>query len=372
VQRVLILGGYGAFGGLAAERLAQVAGIEVIVAGRSAARAQAYAARLASRAKARASGVGLDARDVGGSTLRAIRPAVLINATGHYQTQDYRVARAAIEAGAHYLDLADARPFATGIAALDTQARRADVLVVSGASSVPAVSGAVLDAYASRLGCVGAMETVIAPANSFDPGIGTTRSILGNLGKPLEMPLKAPGKAAGGRFYGWQGMARRRLPGLGGRWVSLCEAPDPDLLPARQPGLGDVKVYAALEVGAFHLGLWALSWLVRAGFIRNPERLAPPLLGLKRRLGFLGSDRGGMTVTLSGHDAGGRAKRLTWHLIAGSGHGPYIPATPSVLLAKRLLRGTLTSRGAMPCVGLFTLDEFLAEVADLDVVAGAA
>jgi saccharopine dehydrogenase-like NADP-dependent oxidoreductase len=111
LQRVLILGGYGAFGGLAAERLARVPGIEVIVAGRSAASAQAFAARLAPQAMARVCGVGLDARDVGGLTLGDLRPAVLINATGPYQTQDYRVARAAIDAGVHYLDLADARPF---------------------------------------------------------------------------------------------------------------------------------------------------------------------------------------------------------------------------------------------------------------------
>ena len=42
------------------------------------------------------------------------------------------------------------------------------------------------------------------------------------------------------------------------------------------------------------------------------------------------------------------------------------------LLAKRLLDGTLQTRGAMPCVGLFTLDDFLAEVADLDIEAGVA
>ena len=52
--------------------------------------------------------------------------------------------------------------------------------------------------------------------------------------------------------------------------------------------------------------------------------------------------------------------------------GPYIPATASVLLAKRLLDGSLQTRGAMPCVGLFTLDEFLAEVGDLDITAGTA
>jgi len=145
-----------------------------------------------------------------------------------------------------------------------------------------------------------------------------------------------------------------------------------DLLPARHPGLRDVKVYAALEVGAFHLGLWGLSWLVRAGLLRRPERLAGPMLGAKRRLGFLGSDRGGMAVVLEGRDGDGCATRLTWHLVAGSGHGPYIPATPSVIVARKLLSGALAARGAMPCLGLFTLDELLAEVADLDMSAGTA
>jgi hypothetical protein len=264
----------------------------------------------------------------------------------------------------HYIDLADARAFVTGITALDAEARRADVLVVSGASSVPAVSGAVLAAHAGRLPSVIAMETVIAPANSFDPGIGTTRSILRTLGRPL-----GPATIAR-RPHGWQGLRRRRLPGLGARWLSSCDAPDLELLPARHRGLRDVRVYAALEIGAVHLGLWGLSWLARAGLLRTPERLAAPLLGLKRRLRAFGSDRGGMAVTLSGTDAAGSPQRLTWSLVAGSGHGPYVAATPSVLLAKRLLAGSVTARGAMPCLGLLTLEDMLAELADLDVVAG--
>ena len=72
MQRVLVLGGYGAFGGLAAERLARVAGIEVIVAGRSGAKAESFAARLAGQVKARISAARLDARDIGAAALRAI------------------------------------------------------------------------------------------------------------------------------------------------------------------------------------------------------------------------------------------------------------------------------------------------------------
>ncbi len=366
MQRVLVLGGYGAFGRLAAERLARMPGIEVVVAGRSEARARDLAARLAPRAKAQVSAVCLDAGGLSTAALGALRPAVMINATGPFQEQDYGVARVCIAAGVHYLDLADARAFVTGIAALDADARKAGVLVASGASTVPAISGAVVDAYASQLGCIETVDTTIAPANSFDPGFATTRSILGALGKPLG----GQGKGSGGEFYGWQGIGRRRLPGLGWRWLGRCDVPDLDLFPGRYPGLKDVRVYAALEVGAFHLGLWGLSWLARAGLLRRPERLARPLLAVKRRLGFLGSDRGGMAVVLEGRDAEGRAKRLAWHLVAGSGHGPYIPAAPSVVVARKLLSGALAVRGAMPCLGFFTLDELLAEIADLDISVG--
>ena len=368
LQRVLVIGGYGAFGGLAAERLARIAGIEVVVAGRSLEKAQGFAARLAEGACAEVRGIRLDARDVSAAALGEIGPAVLIGAAGPYQGQDYRLARACIAAGVHYIDLADARGFVTGIGALDAEARRAGVLVVSGASTVPAVSGAVLDAYTPRFTTPSKVDVVIAPGNGFEPGLATAQSFLSTLGRPFP----GPRKAAGARLYGWQGLTLRRLPGLGARFLGLCEVPDLDLLPARYPGLVDVKVYAALEVGAFHLGLWGLSWLARLGLVRRPERLAGPLLAVKRRFPGLGSDRGGMTVTMEGRDADGRTKRIVWHLVAGSGHGPNIPATPAVLLAKRLVDGTLAIRGAMPCVGLFTLDEFLAEIGDLDIAAGTA
>ena len=80
-----------------------------------------------------------------------------------------------------------------------------------------------------------------------------------------------------------------------------------------------------MEVGAFHLGLWSLSWLARSGLLRRPERLARPLLAAKRALKFLGSDVGGMMVSLEGQDADGRDTRIDWRLIARRGHGPYIP-----------------------------------------------
>jgi hypothetical protein len=77
-----------------------------------------------------------------------------------------------------------------------------------------------------------------------------------------------------------------------------------------------------------------------------------------------------MAVTLQGKGHDSASKRVDWHLVARSGHGPYIPAMPSVILAKRLLAGALAERGAMPCLGLFTLAELQDEIADLDVTTG--
>jgi hypothetical protein len=364
-RRVLVLGGYGAFGGHASTQLARQ-GIDVIVAGRSLPRATEFAASLAKRGHANITPLQMDAATAGPSELAALRAGVVINASGPFQLQDYRLARACILAGAHYIDLADARAFVAGITSLDAEARRADVLVVAGASTVPALSAAVLDAYAPQMAALQAVCIVIAPSNSFDPGLATTQSILRTLGRPFAVPHGAS-IAIG---YGWQGLRRWCVPGLGARWLGLCEVPDLDLLPARHPGLASVRVYAALEVGAFHVCLWGLSWLVRAGLLRKPERLAYPLLAMKRAFGFLGSDVSGMAVTLIGQGRDGRARRIDWRLTARGGCGPNVPAAPAVLLAKQLLAGKLAARGATPCVGLLTLADLLDAFASFDITAG--
>ncbi|MBO0739893.1 MAG: saccharopine dehydrogenase NADP-binding domain-containing protein [Hyphomicrobiaceae bacterium] len=365
MHRVLLLGGYGVFGARIAERLARESGLELIVAGRSLERALGLAAEVGKNAQARITAARLDAMEVKGQALADLRAQVVINASGPYQWQDHRLARACIAAGAHYIDLADARQFVNGIAALEAEARAADVLLVSGASTLPALSAAVIDAYAPRFSVLEAARIVIAPGNSFDPGLATTQSILGTLGRPFA--------AAGGKLqpaiYGWQNLRRETMLGLGARWLGACETPDLDLLPRRYPSLNCVEVFAALEVGAFHLGLWGLSWLVRGGLMRKPERLARPLLRVKRALRFLGSDVGGMAIILRGRNGEDAPQRVAWHLVARRGHGPYIPTIASMIVAKGLIAGTLHQRGAMPCLGLFTLTDFLGEVADLDIVA---
>ena len=57
-------------------------------------------------------GVVVDIDDAGfASRLKALSPGLVIHCVGPFQGQDYRVANAALAAGAHYLDLADGRQF---------------------------------------------------------------------------------------------------------------------------------------------------------------------------------------------------------------------------------------------------------------------
>jgi len=363
MPRILIVGGYGAFGIHVAERLARSRDLEIILAGRSRRKAEAAAVALQRDTRTSISGTALDATLVSPEDLHDLAPDVVVNASGPFQRQDYALAEAAIAARCHYVDLADSRSFVTGIGSLDEQARAANVLVVSGASSVPGLSSAVVQEYAPQFAQLDEIDIGISPGNSFDPGAATTASVLSYAGKPIFMRLDGADRIV----YGWQDARRYRFPELGTRWISNADVPDLDLFPARYPSLRQARFGAGVEVALIHLSLWALSRLVSGGMIRDLSAYTPPLRMMKRLLGFLGSDRGGMFVTLAGRDASGAEKRIEWTLVARSGHGPFVPAIASVILSRKLARRELDKTGAMPCFGLFTLREFFDEVADLDI-----
>lgn len=362
--RVVIVGGYGAFGAHVAERLARDPGLAIVIAGRSLAKARAAAAGLvATRARARIEPAVLDATQATPEQISELGAKVVVNASGPFQGQDYRLARACIEAGCHYVDLADSRTFVTGITALDDKARAAGLSVISGASSVPGLSSAAVLQMAEGLSEIEEVHIGISPGNSFDPGAATTASVVGAAGKPFEVLVDSRWTTA----YGWQRLSHYRFPEIGSRWMSDVDVPDLTLLPQHYPGLKTVRFTAGLEVGLFHLGVWGIAWLARAGILRDASLLAGPLLAVKRRLAMLGTDTGGMFVRVVGSNTLGARTECAWHLVARRGHGPYVPAIASVILAKRLMTGTATRAGAMPCFGLFTLAEFEAEVADLDI-----
>jgi hypothetical protein len=79
------------------------------------------------------------------------------------------------------------------------------------------------------------------------------------------------------------------------------------------------------------------------------------------------SHRGGMFVTLEGVDEHGTSSTLTWSLLAAQNHGPQIPCGAAIALVQKLAGGEPLPVGAGPCVGLLSVDEYLAPLRELDV-----
>jgi hypothetical protein len=83
------------------------------------------------------------------------------------------------------------------------------------------------------------------------------------------------------------------------------------------------------------------------------------LLKVSNRFDGFGSAAGGMHMILRGKSLEAKNQERRWFIIAQDGHGPHIPTIPAIVLAEKLVRGDLDARGAMPCVGLVSLEEYL-------------
>lgn len=337
-MRVLVLGGTGVFGSRLCRLLADDPGIALTITARDRAAVDALARELG------VAGCVLDWRHDLDRVLGEGGHDVVVHAAGPFHGQDHGVAECCIRHGAHYLDLADDAAFVLGIERLHAAALKAGVLVSAGASTAPALTGAVVE-EAMKAGPVERVAFGIMPGNDAPRGPALVATIVGGAGKPI---ADQPGRRI------WGELRRMHLPGLGKRWVAPCDLPEPALF-ARRFGIRDTFAGAGLEVSMFHVGLWLLSWLVRLGLMRTLTPLAPLLSAVADRLRFIGSDRGGLRLEMQ---AGSQTR--VWCVIAEGGDGPFIPATPAAALVRKLAAG-LATRGALPCLGLLTLADIEAE-----------
>lgn len=358
--RVLVLGGYGNFGGYICRALAGDENIQLIVGGRNKAKAEAFAKGLVAVNPAEAAEVDISDPMAAAA---ACRPGLVIHTVGPFQTQDYRVAEAAVACGAHYCDLADARAFVAGIGALDAAAREAGVAAIAGASSVPCLTAAYLDAAQAEFAAIESVDYGISAAQQTNRGLGTASAILSYVGRPFTM-LRG---GAIRRVFGWQGLHSEIYPELGRRWFGYCDIPDLELFPARYPSLKTMRFCAGHEIALLHLGTWLLSWLVRLRLLPRLDRWSGPLLHASFLFDPLGSGRSGFHMYIEGKARdGARLVRRHW-MIARRGHGPNIPCMPAILIARKLAKGEALVPGARPCLDLIALDEYLAALAGLDI-----
>ncbi|HUQ09357.1 MAG TPA: saccharopine dehydrogenase NADP-binding domain-containing protein [Steroidobacteraceae bacterium] len=360
-HRVLILGGYGFFGRMIAEKLARAPGVDLLLAGRDLGKATALAYQLGLRAEnARA----VDAADPRlSSLLRKLGVHTVIHTAGPFQGQQYHVARAAIEARSHYLDLADGRAFVTGIDALDTAARAAGVCVFSGVSSLPALSAAVIDQHLPHFKRLDSIAIGISSGAKL-PGVATLRAVMSYCGKRMRVWENGAWSEA----FGWLDRRTFDFPKpVGARLLGRCDVPDLTLLPQRYPGVRTVSFHAGFASDSAHKAVEWLASQVRRGKMKSALPYASVLHRLGRWLEPVLPDRGAMFVRMHGPDDDDRARTLTWQLLAYDNHGPRIPCGPAIALTRKLARGDTPEPGARPCMGVLTVKEILDTLQGLSI-----
>lgn len=358
-MKILILGGYGTFGGRLARLLADEPGLELLIAGRSLRRAQDFCAGLSGRAAKRA--LVFDRDGDLAAQLAAAWPHLLVDATGPFQdygADPYRVVRACLTQGVDYMDLADGADFVEGIARFDMEARQRGVRVLSGVSSFPVLTAAVVSALSADLAAVRRVTAGIAPSPYAGVGLNVIRAIAGYAGKDVR--LVREGRPAFGNAltetlrHTIAPPGHRPLPNLR---FSLVEVPDLRLLPAHWPELEWVWTGAAPVPELLHRMLNGLAWLVH-------WRLLPTLLPLAGLFHWVisrvrwGEHRGGMFVLVEGVDRQGRARRRCWDLLAESDDGPLIPSMAVAALVRRCLAGQRPAVGARAAIGELCLADY--------------
>lgn len=360
-SRVLIIGGYGNFGSYIAEALAPLKTIQLVIAGRSKSKAEKLVASL--NATNQPLAVQMDIGRNFEESLQSLAPDIVIHTSGPFQGQDHFVAKACLHNNCHYIDLADGRDFVSQIDTLNQKAKNKSLTIVSGASSVPCLSSCLIDHYINQFSDLRSIDYGITTAQRTNRGLATTAAILSYVGKPFATLHHGRIQSV----FGWQNLHRHHFKELGSRLMGNCDIPDLTLFPKRYPPLKSLRFYAGLEIPFLHVGLWGLSWLVRVGLIKNLNRGASTLLKASFLFDRFGSDTSAFYMRLQGTGHDGKRKEVCFDLTARSGHGPFIPCMPAILIAKKLANGELLPAGAMACVGLITLKEYLNALKALDI-----
>jgi len=369
MNKIVVLGGYGNFGKRIVENLAGINDITILIAGRNLSKSSALVENLKATAHALLEPLAIDIfADNFKQQLLDISPYLVIHTSGPFQGQDYCVAKACIECGAHYIDLADDRRFVCDIGELDQQAKNKDVLIVSGASSVPGLSSAVVEHYQNQFSIIESIDLAIAPGNKAERGLATVEAILSYTGHPLNVFKE-------GRWqdiYGWMDSKLNDFGGfVGKRHLANVDVPDLELFPNRYGVTQQVSFQEGLELAVLHFTMVGMAYLSKIGLVKNWAPLSKAIVGTSNVFLPFGSDKGAMEVLIKGISNDGKANEVKWTLYAPKGNGPYIPTLSTIILARKLLnnkrQASDNNTGAMPCVGLLKLSEFKTYFETLDI-----
>ncbi|UZE84298.1 saccharopine dehydrogenase NADP-binding domain-containing protein [Pseudomonas viciae] len=357
--RVLVVGGYGNFGSIVCRHLAVMPGIELVLSGRDPKKLLRKVAELNTQ-----SGTVCDSwcGDAMGpefkSVLGSMNIQLVIHTGGPFQGQSYAVAESCIDAGVNYCDLSDSRAFVTGIGALDARAKQAGVAILSGCSSVPTLSAAIIDQQRYRFKRIDSIEHGISSSAKM-PGLSTVEGVLAYAGKPIK-------QLRNGQVHevlGWQDLELRKMQHMDTRLLANVDVPDMDIFAGRYGAQTlSFKAGSGLKLGG--VANYLLAQALRKGIVRDHAPWAARLHRWGLWFERFGDGKSAMYIDVRGIGLEGKPLFMTAQLTALNDKGPEIPSCAAVALAAKLAQGYLPAPGARACVGEITVDEYMAAIND--------
>lgn len=359
---ILIIGGTGVFGKRLVRHLSMQRDLALYVSSRHEAKAAAFTKSLKDPT-AELHPLQLDTRVNLQEQLDHLQPRIVVDCSGPFQGASYDTAQAAVAAGAHFIDLADARDYLAGFAeALDATAQQNKVSALTGASSTPTLSTCVARHLTEGWRRVDTIDIAITPGGKSEVGQSVILAILSYAGK--EVPIWLAGRLS--KTIGWQNAQKIHVPGLGKRRVATVETNDAEYLGPLLDVQSRVSFSAGLESWIEQRGIEAIAALRKHRFIGSVSALIPLLLNARKITRIPTSSSGGMLVRLGGLDADGVMTEATWSLVAHQDHGPNIPILPAAATIRKLLSGS-ANQGADFAHAVLSLADIQSEMQAYDI-----
>jgi hypothetical protein len=338
---VVVFGGYGVFGAHVARESARL-GLELVIAGRDGARAEAFARGLGPAHR----GIAADVtqRESCQAVLRGVK--VAINCAGPFAAFHDTLLESCLQAGCHYADIADDRGHTRLIRGYHERFSGQGLAAVYGCSSLPGISGALAIAARQAIATAPERARVTLFVGSDNPkGAAAMQSVVGSLGQPIAAPQ--------GTLRGFRAREVVPLPEpFGPRAVFTMNSPDYDLLPDLL-GVASVTVKVGSELRLVNYLLALLSVLPWHSGRRTARVLA--FLGNSFRLG--GCSGGAVMAELFFAD--GSVRRTS--LVART-DGQRMAALPCAFVARDLCAGTNPLRGAQTAYEFLGAERLLQEL----------
>lgn len=325
MKPIIVFGGYGVFGSQVARALAAW-GTPLTIAGRDVRAAEALARSLGGACRA----VAADITRPDSCHAALAGQAVAVHCAGPFHRLDATLLKACLQAGCHYVDIADDRGYAEVVRSFDEPFRQCGLAAVYGCSSLPGISGALaLRARETATAPVDRARVTLFVGNHNPKGPAAVRSLLTSLGRPIAAPQ--------GTLFGFRAREVVPLPPpFGRRGVFNFDSPEYDLFPS----LLDARAVTVKLGFELRLATYTFALLARLG--SGYGRLSERVLRLPGRMaGCFGCSGGAVMTEL--FLTNGSVVRAA---LAGARDGQRMAALPCALVARTLSEGAVSQPGA--------------------------